>query len=78
MKEECNSTRAILSVGDMAKYEVVEIVAKLFNLPTHTKQCHNRYHLGSIGPKNSSFTSCNSQQNIINPKKLWELSFSSN
>lgn len=51
MKEECNSTRAILSVGDMAKYEVVEIVAKLLNFPTHTKQYLNRYRLGSIGPK---------------------------
>jgi hypothetical protein len=51
VKEECNSTRAILSVGDMAKYEVVEIVANLFNFPTHTKQYHNRYCLGSIGPK---------------------------
>jgi hypothetical protein len=30
VKEECNSTRAILSVGDMAKYEMVEIVAKIF------------------------------------------------
>ncbi len=27
VKEECNSTTAILSVGDTAKYEVVEIVA---------------------------------------------------
>jgi hypothetical protein len=51
VKEECNSTRAILSVGAMAKYEVVEIVAKLFNFPTHTKQYHKSYRLGSIGPK---------------------------
>jgi hypothetical protein len=39
-ERECNSARAILSVGDMAKYEVVEIVAKLLNFPTHTKQYH--------------------------------------
>jgi len=35
----------------MAKYEVVEIVAKLLNFPTRTKQYLNRDHLGSIGPK---------------------------
>jgi hypothetical protein len=50
-KRKSNSTRAILSVGDMAKYEVVEIVAKLLNFLTRTKQYLNRDRLGSIGPK---------------------------
>ncbi len=51
-KRNAVQQRAILSVGAMAKYEeVVEIVAKLFNVPTHTKQDHKSYRLGSIGPK---------------------------